>query len=82
MEFWELYSFYNYISMHKRRGGGGVNLFMYSNISHEVGTYPDGNKGGLVIVPPSRICTAKRTINTQETLVFRYGFVVQTTSES
>ena len=36
---------------------------MYSNISHEVGTYPAGNKGGLVIVPPSKICTAKRTIN-------------------
>ena len=32
---------------------------MYSDISHEVGTYPEGNKGGLAIVPPSKICTAK-----------------------
>ena len=26
-------------------------LSMYSNISHKVGTYPEGNKGGLAIVP-------------------------------
>ena len=38
-------------------------LSMYSNISYEVGTYPEGNKRGLAIVPPSKICTAKMTIN-------------------
>ena len=37
-------------------------LSMYSDISHEV-TYPEGNEGGLAIVPPSKICTAKVTIN-------------------
>ena len=38
-------------------------MSMYSNISHEVGTYPEGNKGGLAIVPPFKTCTAKITIN-------------------
>ena len=34
-------------------------LSMYSNISHEVGTYPEGNKGGLAIVPPSKFVQQK-----------------------
>ena len=38
-------------------------LCAYSSIFHEVGTYPEGNKGGLNIVAPSKICTAKGTIN-------------------
>ena len=58
VEFWELYLFY--IFPYIKVVG---NFPMYSNISHEVGTYPEGNKGGLVIVPPSKICTAKMTIN-------------------
>ena len=34
-------------------------LSMYSNNSHEIGTYPEGNKGGLAIVPSSKILYSK-----------------------
>ena len=56
MEFWELYLFIIIFPYIKDVG----DLSMYSNIFHEVGTYPEGNKGCLVIVPPSKIGTAKR----------------------